>query len=65
MADKIQKEKTASKTEVEAKAPESKDLTAKGEEIKGDLDSLADEIDEILEENAEQFVKNYVQRGGE
>jgi prokaryotic ubiquitin-like protein Pup len=26
---------------------------------------LIDEIDEVLEENAEEFVKNYVQRGGE
>ena len=65
MADKVQKEKTASKTEVEAKSPESKDLTAKGEEIKGDLDELMDEIDDVLEKNAEQFVKDYVQRGGE
>ncbi|HYJ23709.1 MAG TPA: ubiquitin-like protein Pup, partial [Acidimicrobiia bacterium] len=24
-----------------------------------------DEIDEVLEENAEEFVKNYVQKGGE
>jgi ubiquitin-like protein Pup len=29
------------------------------------MDSLIDEIDEVLEENAEEFVKNYVQRGGE
>jgi len=26
---------------------------------------LIEEIDEVLEENAEEFVKNYVQRGGE
>jgi ubiquitin-like protein Pup len=24
-----------------------------------------DEIDEVLEENAEEFVRNYVQKGGE
>ena len=29
------------------------------------LDDLLDEIDEVLEENAEEFVKNYVQKGGE
>jgi ubiquitin-like protein Pup len=29
------------------------------------LDRIIDEIDEVLEENAEEFVKNYVQRGGE
>ncbi|MEE3068793.1 MAG: ubiquitin-like protein Pup [Actinomycetota bacterium] len=31
----------------------------------GDLDDLLDEIDEILEENAEDFVRSYVQKGGE
>jgi proteasome beta subunit len=31
--------------------------------LKEDLDRIIDEIDEVLEENAEEFVKNYVQRG--
>jgi ubiquitin-like protein Pup len=37
----------------------------KGKKLKEDLDKLMDEIDEVLEENAEEFVKSYVQRGGE
>src|SRR5256885_13731403 len=37
----------------------------KGKKIKEDIDKLLDEIDDILEENAEEFVKSYVQRGGE
>jgi ubiquitin-like protein Pup len=40
-------------------------LAKKGEKLKNDMDALVDEIDEVLEENAEEFVKNYVQRGGE
>ena len=36
-----------------------------GDELKEDLDALVDEIDAVLEENAEEFVKNYVQRGGQ
>jgi len=32
---------------------------------KEDLDRLMDEIDGVLEENAEEFIKSYVQRGGE
>jgi ubiquitin-like protein Pup len=40
-------------------------LAKKGEALKEDMDALVDEIDEVLEENAEEFVKNYVQRGGE
>lgn len=43
----------------------SQKLAKKGEDIKEEMDSLLDEIDAVLEENAEEFVKNYVQRGGE
>jgi ubiquitin-like protein Pup len=64
MAEQTQKGKpTEEKTE--AKGSEAKDLSKKGEEIKEDMDALVDEIDAVLEENAEEFVKNYVQRGGE
>jgi ubiquitin-like protein Pup len=38
---------------------------AKNEQLKNDLDNLLDEIDEVLEDNAEEFVRNYVQKGGE
>lgn len=37
----------------------------KGSQIKSDLDDLLDEIDEVLEDNAEEFVRNYVQKGGQ
>ncbi|MEY2974040.1 MAG: hypothetical protein RIR49_460 [Actinomycetota bacterium] len=30
-----------------------------------ELDDLLDEIDEVLESNAEEFVKSYVQKGGQ
>lgn len=40
-------------------------VAKKGKKIKEDIDKLLDEIDDILEENAEEFVKSYVQRGGE
>ena len=40
-------------------------LQKKGKQLKEEMDALVDEIDEVLEENAEEFVKNYVQRGGE
>jgi ubiquitin-like protein Pup len=39
--------------------------TEKGKKLKEDMDRLVDEIDDVLEENAEEFVKSYVQRGGE
>ena len=37
----------------------------KGEALKAELDDLLDEIDEVLEANAEDFVRGYVQKGGE
>ncbi len=48
-----------------ADAGGTKKLAKKGKELKDSMDALVDEIDEVLEENAEEFVKNYVQRGGE
>ncbi|MCX6512997.1 MAG: ubiquitin-like protein Pup, partial [Actinobacteria bacterium] len=35
------------------------------DQLKADLDDLLDEIDGVLEDNAEEFVRNYVQKGGE
>jgi ubiquitin-like protein Pup len=40
-------------------------VSEKGKKLKEDMDRLVDEIDDVLEENAEEFVKSYVQRGGE
>ncbi len=40
-------------------------VTKKGEQLKAELDELLDEIDVVLEENAEEFVRNYVQKGGQ
>ena len=36
-----------------------------GEKIKAELDDLLEEIDDVLESNAEDFVKSYVQKGGQ
>jgi prokaryotic ubiquitin-like protein Pup len=36
-----------------------------GEKLKAELDDLLDEIDDVLETNAEEFVKAYVQKGGQ
>jgi len=33
--------------------------------LKEDIDDLLDEIDSVLEDNAEEFVRSYVQKGGE
>jgi ubiquitin-like protein Pup len=41
------------------------DLKERHEKLSEDVDSLLDEIDDVLEENAEEFVKGYVQMGGQ
>jgi ubiquitin-like protein Pup len=35
------------------------------EKLADDVDSLLDEIDGVLEENAEEFVRGYIQKGGQ
>jgi ubiquitin-like protein Pup len=35
------------------------------EQLGEDVDAMLDEIDSVLEENAEEFVRGYVQKGGE
>jgi ubiquitin-like protein Pup len=36
-----------------------------GEARTKEVDDLLDEIDEVLEDNAEEFVRSYVQKGGQ
>ena len=40
-------------------------VSEQGEKIKAELDDLLDEIDDVLETNAEDFVKSYIQKGGQ
>ncbi len=66
--DQTQKQKPGAGDSGEATSSDAggqKKLAKKGEELKEEMDTLIDEIDEVLEANAEEFVKNYVQRGGE
>jgi ubiquitin-like protein Pup len=41
------------------------ETTDKSGKLKEEMDEILDEIDSVLEENAEEFVKSYVQKGGE
>ncbi len=63
----------AEREQIRKPAPAKKDAeieetpapSEKGEKIKAELDDLLDEIDDVLETNAEEFVRSYVQKGGE
>jgi prokaryotic ubiquitin-like protein Pup len=56
----VEKREQAKTTEAEQS-----ETTAKGEKLKEEMDDILDEIDSVLEENAEEFIKSYVQKGGE
>jgi ubiquitin-like protein Pup len=65
MAEREQKKKQAPARTDEETVEEVPASSEKGEKLKGELDDLLDEIDEVLESNAEDFVKAYVQKGGQ
>jgi prokaryotic ubiquitin-like protein Pup len=65
MPEQERKQKRAESAPSTEGGRESKAVTTKGEKLKEEMDRLVDEIDSVLEENAEEFVKSYVQRGGE
>jgi len=64
MADQEKKTARREKPQEEEVAPNPA-VAEKGKELKKGLEKVLEEIDTVLEENAEEFVKNYVQRGGE
>jgi ubiquitin-like protein Pup len=41
------------------------DVAERHEKLTEDVDAILDEIDEVLESNAEDFVRAFVQKGGE
>jgi ubiquitin-like protein Pup len=66
MAEQERKAKRAPEPQQPEEAPKPNTaIAAKGKVLKKSLDEVLDDIDEVLEDNAEEFVKSYVQRGGE
>jgi len=64
MAEREQKRKSAPARETE-EVVDTPATSETGEKLKADIDDLLDEIDEVLETNAEDFVRSYVQKGGQ
>lgn len=64
MAERQQKKRQAPER-AEEEVAEAPGASEQGEKIKEDIDDLLDEIDGVLETNAEDFVKSYVQKGGQ
>jgi ubiquitin-like protein Pup len=63
-----QRQTTRRSEEAEDAAPEAAEeveVKERQEKLSDDVEAILDEIDEVLEENAEEFVRSYVQKGGE
>jgi ubiquitin-like protein Pup len=41
------------------------DVAERKESLDDDVDAILDEIDDVLETNAEDFVKSFIQKGGQ
>ncbi len=65
MVEREQKRKTSTERSDETTVDDAPATSERGEKLKAELDDLLDEIDEVLEDNAEEFVRNYVQKGGQ
>ncbi len=64
MAEREQKKKPAPER-TDEEVEEAPGVSETGEKLKAEMDDLLDEIDDVLESNAEEFVKSYVQKGGQ
>jgi ubiquitin-like protein Pup len=49
----------------ETQVEQTSDVQERVGKLTDDVDALLDEIDDVLEEDAESFVRAYVQKGGE
>ena len=59
-----QPRKSGESEDVTEVAPET-DVAERKEALDDDEDAILDEIDDVLETNAEDFVKSFIQKGGE
>ncbi|MBE7186744.1 ubiquitin-like protein Pup [Jatrophihabitans endophyticus] len=51
--------------EVDEAVESSSDVAERHEKLTEDVDAILDEIDDVLEVNAEDFVRAFVQKGGQ
>ena len=52
-------------TETDEVVEASTDVAERHEKLTEDVDAILDEIDDVLESNAEDFVRAFVQKGGQ
>lgn len=61
----VQRGRSREQDEVETDTAPSAEGGERREQLDSDVDSVLGEIDDVLEENAEDFVRQFVQKGGQ
>jgi ubiquitin-like protein Pup len=65
MAQEQKQPRKNSETEDVVETSPETDVAERKEALDHDVDDLLDEIDDVLETNAEDFVKSFIQKGGQ
>jgi ubiquitin-like protein Pup len=65
MAQEQKQPKKGTEDEGQVEQSAETDVTERKEQLDEDIDAILDEIDEVLESNAEDFVKSFIQKGGQ
>ena len=65
MAQEQKQPRKSSETEDSTEVATESDVSERKEALDDDVDAILDEIDEVLETNAEDFVKSFIQKGGQ
>ncbi len=65
MAQEQKQPRKSTEAEETTEAVVETDVAERKEALDGDIDAILDEIDDVLETNAEDFVKSFIQKGGE
>jgi prokaryotic ubiquitin-like protein Pup len=65
MAQEQKQPRKSSETEDATEVAPETDVAERKEALDDDVDAILDEIDDVLETNAEDFVKSFIQKGGQ
>ena len=65
MAQERKQPKKSTESQEQAEVGQNDDVAERKEQLDEDIDAILDEIDDVLETNAEDFVKSFIQKGGE
>ncbi|MCM3515287.1 ubiquitin-like protein Pup [Nocardioides sp. P86] len=65
MAQEQKQPRRSSETEEGVETAPETDVAERKGTIDADVDDILDEIDDVLETNAEDFVKSFIQKGGQ